>query len=338
MGLVVSSWARLLTDPLHQPVSLKDFSLFSRAMQAFYVWAYYAWKPWTPYDLAPSYSTLHSFNPLAPGFLASAAFVALVSVAVLLWRRRWPAAPGLWLCHLVVLIPVLGLSEYPHSAYDRYSYLQGILWSIVLALLLRRWWERGKRAFLAGTVLTGASMLFALSAWQQVAVWSGTISLHQHLLARLGEHPCRARFEEVLGVHYLRCGLTNQAVACFQNILYYEPRRADRHIYQEQLIPRTCVRLGDLCADQGHYEEALAHYRKAVELDPGSLIARLNVGSTLAALHREAAAVKCLQELVRLQPKSSQAHHNLALAFQKLGQEEDALRHFQEERRLLATQ
>src|SRR5205814_3266220 len=112
------------------------------------------------------------------------------------------------------------------------------------------WWGRGKQAQVAGTVVAGAALLFALPAWQQVSVWSGTITLHENLLRRLGDHPSRARFDEVLGIHYLRCGLTNEAITSFQNALYYESRRADRHLYQDRLLSRTHIRLGDICADR----------------------------------------------------------------------------------------
>ncbi len=59
---------------------------FERIMQAFYVWAYYAWKPWLPFDLSPFYTTLVDFNPNAWPFWLSAALV--IGTTVLLVRRR----------------------------------------------------------------------------------------------------------------------------------------------------------------------------------------------------------------------------------------------------------
>ena len=76
-------------------------------MQASYIWAYYLWKPWAPLHLSPVYTNLLSFNPLSAPFLASAGLVA--GLTAFLWRKRrqWPWALGLWICHLVLLLPAL---------------------------------------------------------------------------------------------------------------------------------------------------------------------------------------------------------------------------------------
>ena len=317
--VLISLRARVSTDALYRPVTLEEVGPLSRLMQALYIWAYYAWKPWAPYDLSATYSTLHSFNPLGAPFLASAAFVLLASGAVLLLRRRWPAALWLWACHLAILVPVLGLTEYPHSAYDRYSYLHGILWSAALAALLYLLWERGKQARLVGMMVSSACMLFALCAWQQVTVWSSTIALYQHIVAHLGEHPSRARFDEVLGLNYLRCGLTNEAVASFQNALYYESRRADRNLYEERLLPRTHIRLGEICEEQGQHGDALTHYEAAFRLDANSVESLLHLGSAHAKLGHHTPALRFFKEALRLQPDNARAHEGIAEILRQSG-------------------
>ena len=338
-GMVaVSLGARVVTDVAHRPTTLEDFSLLSRIMQAFYIWAYYAWKPWAPYDLSPSYTTLHSFDPLGPVFLASAALVLLLTFALLALRRRWPGALALWLCHLALLVPVLGLTEYPHSPTDRYSYLHGILWSVGIAGGLRALWDRQKQACLAGAVVTAASLLFALLAWQQVTVWSDSITLFRTIIASQSEHPHRARFDELLGQCYLRYGLTNEGVASLQSAIYYESRRADRHLYDLGVLSRSRVTLGDIFGDQGRLEDALRQYQAALQADPDSTSALMNMGVTLIALHREAEAMKCFNEVLRRDARNVQAHHNLGLLLRKLGREEEALRHVREEQRLSASQ
>src|SRR6185369_15970823 len=96
-------------------------------------------------------------------------------------RRRWPVLGWLWLCHLVILVPVLGVSEYPHSAYDRYSYLPGLLMVVGLALLLYWVWRHTRAGFLPGVAIAGASVIFALLSWQQVGVWSNSIPFMSNL-------------------------------------------------------------------------------------------------------------------------------------------------------------
>jgi len=318
--LVVTFLALLHTEARYKPMTLEEFPPFSRVMQAFYVWGYYFWKPWAPYNLAISYMTLHSFNPLGLIFLMSAALVLAITVALFLLRRRWPGALALWLCHLVLLIPVLGVTEYPHSAYDRYSYIQGAVWSIALAVGLGYLWTYGRKGQLAVMAVAGASALFALSAWQQVAVWRDTIPLYENLIAHVGEHPDRARADTVLAIHYLRAGLTNEAIASFENAIHYEPLRPDRRWFNEGVLRVANSQLGDIYAQQGRLDQAAVYYRAAAEEDPSGWAAA-KAGSTLAELHQDEEAVKWLQIAVRLQPKNASAQQQLALSLQRLGLE-----------------
>src|SRR5439155_3835773 len=188
---------------------------------------------------------------------------------------------------------------------------------------------------LACIVATAAVLVFALSAWQQVTVWRGTISLYQNLLGRLEESPCRARFDEILGWHYLKVGLTNEAVTSFQNVLYYASRRKDQ-VHQEYMLSRTHTHLGDVCAGQARYNEAWTHYRTALALDPGSVAALINLGSMLIRMDRDAEAIKCFEDALRCKPDSPEAHHNLVVVLRKIGRDREALEHFHAERRLLA--
>ena len=123
------------------PVDLQ-FGLVSRAMQAFYVWAYYLWKPWVPFDLSPVYTTLFEFKPMEWRFLLSATGIIGLTVLFVWKRRQWPLALALWVCHLVLLVPFLGLTEHPNMAEDRYSYMPGTLWSALLAAVLLKWCSR----------------------------------------------------------------------------------------------------------------------------------------------------------------------------------------------------
>ena len=338
-GMIVASLgARVVTDASYRPTTLEDFSFLSRVMQAFYIWAYYAWKPWAPYDLSPSYTTLHAFNPLGWVFLASAALVIVLTAGLLALRRRWPGALALWLCHLALLVPVLGLTEYPHAAADRYSYLHGILWSVGIAGGLRVLWVRQRQACLAGAAVTAASLLFALLAWQQVTVWSDSITLFRSVIAGQSDQPHRARFDELLARCYLRCGLTNEGAASFQNAIYYESRRADRHLYDQGVLARCHVTLGDIFSNQGRLEEGLSHYQAALQADPNSTPALMKIGVALGALHRDTEALKCFEAVLRRDAGHVQAHQNLALLLRQLGREEEALRHVREKQRLTATQ
>ncbi|MBI5801749.1 MAG: hypothetical protein HZA92_13635, partial [Verrucomicrobia bacterium] len=122
-----------VTGSWDKPVTLENFPAFARAMQAFYLWAYYAWKPLLPLDLCPVYPVLMESRFNEAPFLLSALCVLAVSAVLFAKRRVWPAAAALWLAHLGLLVPMLGLTERPHYPHDRYGIINGILWSMALA-------------------------------------------------------------------------------------------------------------------------------------------------------------------------------------------------------------
>lgn len=118
--LLVTLYGRLNPAEMWKEQAVHDqLSRFAQAMQAFYVWAYFVWKPLAPFDLAPVYTTLVSFNPKDWKFIMSTLFV-LGLTGLLFWKRRqWPLLWTLWICHLLFLIPALGLTEHPHYPSDR---------------------------------------------------------------------------------------------------------------------------------------------------------------------------------------------------------------------------
>ena len=326
--------ARAVPDQRYRPVTLAEVGLFPRVMQAFYVWAYYVWKPWAPYDLAPVYPTLHAFHPLDAGFVVSATAVLGTTVVLFALRRRIPGLLVLWICHLVMLVPMLGLSEYPHCAADRYSYVQGILWSVGIAFLLRALWERRERALLAGSVVAAASVIFGALAWQQVGVWRDSIPLYERMVSRMGDHPSGSRWDEALGVHYLRAGMTNAALDRFTNAVACEERRADRRIWDIGIEPRSHQRMGDIFISMDKTSEAADHYRASLEARPTVTLVVLKYATALSRLDRDAEAIGPLQKALEREPGNPALHHQLALCLRKLGRNEEADSQLKEEQRL----
>lgn len=327
--------ARSLTDERFRPVTLTEFGVVPRVMQALYVCAYYVWKPLAPFDLSATYPALHAFKPFAAPFVCSAILVAAAIVAAILLRRRWPAIVVVLGCHVVLLLPVLGLSEYPHSASDRYSYLHGAFWAVVLAFFLHRFWQREPARQIAGWSTALACLCFGLLTWRQSPVWRNTLSVYENIVQRFGDHPSRARFDEVLGVYYLKAGRTNGAIKSLQAAAWFEAHRQDRERYEEHVFPRSNVRLAEIFLAQNNVEKALAHYHAAARAEPNSTVL-MKLSKCLTQAGRHAEAIPALSEALRLDPENPSIHHELGLAFRKLGQPAQAERHFTDERRLLA--
>jgi hypothetical protein len=279
--LLLNAWGRTHTTFIHAP-TLAEFGLLDRVMQAFWVWAYYAWKPWWPFGLSPVYTRLVSFSPTSWPFLASAAAVlALTTFAVVAWRR-FPALSGTWLCHLALLVPFLGLTEHYHFTSDRYSYLVSVAWSVLLALVLLRLWTGGrptwvKAAALAVTLTTVAGL--GVLAHRQAFIWRNTATLFTYTLRQIGSHPYAADIWWRLGLFQAQQGRISEAIASFDRTLAVLPDD-----------PRTLVLKGATQAAAGDLGAAAATLRRAVAVAPGNDDARALLAAVEARRREESGA------------------------------------------------
>src|ERR1043166_4211581 len=320
--LVVTAWARIHAQMWVPPVSLEDFGVFSRVMQAFYVWATYLWKTCAPINLAPMYSTLVSFDPLQWPFLLSAFVIIGVSVALLRNRRRWPAATTIWISYLILLVPMLGLSEHPHHANDRYSYIPALLASLVVAALLLR----VQRIQIRNVALVGSSIILitcGFLSFRQAAHWKNRETLLSYLTSTIGEHPLRSSQDLQLGFVFRGRGEDDKAAASFENALRADPNSFEAH-----------RALADVLSEHRHFDNAIAHYRDALRLNPAGPKARQNFAITLASIGRLNEAAEQFQELIRLNPTDADANHNLAITLGKLGRSDEAKAAFAQAQRL----
>jgi tetratricopeptide (TPR) repeat protein len=107
--------------------------------------------------------------------------------------------------------------------------------------------------------------------------------------------------------------------------------RADSAIYaykqalaQDSSYAPAHVWLGQLYKDQGDYQRALEHTRRALTLDSTNLQYRFFVGTLLLRTDRPKEAIAHLEQVARAQPYHYAAHYNLGRAYARLGQEEQA--------------
>src|ERR1043166_1128195 len=177
------------------PANLEQFGIAERAMQAFYVWAWYLWKHCVPVALAPVYTQLISFHAFEWPFLVSALVVGSISACLFWLRKQCPGLGILWICYLLLLVPLLGLTEHPHNTADRYSYLVSLLFSLALtALLLRLALVTRVRSLV---LLVSGAVLVSLASlsYRQTLVWNNSVSLFEHVVTTVGDHPYRSNCE-----------------------------------------------------------------------------------------------------------------------------------------------
>jgi protein O-mannosyl-transferase len=312
----ITLWARThATGIWEDSTMMKSFGWDARLSQAFYIWAYYLWKPWWPLNLSPVYTTLVWFDPVDRPFLLSAGLVMGLTGLVIWKRRQWPALLALWICYLGLLVPMLGLTEHPHYPSDRYSYIPAMLWSVLLAAGLFK--LRCKPKLFAGSAAVAIVLIALLAAMsiRQIPTWRNSESLFEGILARLGNDPYRADIYCRLGKVYAARNRPDEAIRQYQEAIRLKPD-----------FPEVYYNLGVVLAKKSQADEAIRQYQEAIRLKPDFAEAHSNLGVALAEKGRTDEAISQYQEAIRLKPDFAEAQNNLGYLWAEHGENLDQAR------------
>jgi len=88
------------------------------------------------------------------------------------------------------------------------------------------------------------------------------------------------------------------------------------------------INLGVSLEQENRQPEALAEYRKAIEIEPNRFQARNNVANLLASMGLRDEAYREYQEALRLNPGAAVAHINFATLLSEMGRFNDALNEY----------
>jgi hypothetical protein len=193
--LLVAYWARLHASGIWEPPpSWQSFPASARIMQVLYMLSHYVWRPWWPFGNSPVYTTLVTENFFSGIFILNALLSVSLTVGAFLSRRRYPVLWMLWCCHLLLLFPAAGWFEHPHYPTDRYSYMQGMLWSALFCVLALWLWPRLRMARARSIALALAVVLMVflgMRTLEQQTIWKNGEQLFKYMIAVLGDDPYR---------------------------------------------------------------------------------------------------------------------------------------------------
>ena len=99
-----------------------------------------------------------------------------------------------------------------------------------------------------------------------------------------------------------------------------------RAIRERFIDEASYVRAGNAFRDGGEFGNAVAQYRKALELSPGNVEALVNLGSTLSDMNELQEAVACLGKALEKSPANAVAFYNLGVINAKRGDFDEAIR------------
>jgi protein O-mannosyl-transferase len=280
--LTVGAGHRLMT-------SIETLGVLQRLAISAYSLAFYIWKTVVPWPLSPLYTLFHPVVPWSATYLGPAAVIVVVTLALTLGYRRWPAGLIAWASYLVLLAPVVGiLHNGAQIAADRYTYLAcaplailggaGVAWC-------RRAARSGKLSPRMGTAVMAATALvlvaFAGLTVRQVTVWRDSVTLWTHAAS---VEPASELPVFYLGWALTDAGRFDEAKAHFEGAL----RRVPDHL--PDLKAQLDLHLGIVEQRAERPGEAEQYFRDALAQDPTHAVALIRLGTVLHQQGRAAEA------------------------------------------------
>jgi protein O-mannosyl-transferase len=258
-----------------------------------YLWRTVAPVRLTPLDVLP-------LNPVGNVGVTVVAVLALggISAAAWVWRRQWPSLGAAWACYLVLLVPAAGLVPSGQQATaDRYTYLPGIVVSMLVAGAGARWAAghamRARALVAAAFVIVAAAAVVTRST---LAPWADSVQLWTRVVAL---DPSNDVGLYNLGVAFAAEGRGEEAAARYREALALNPSHPDARTNLSLLDAARLEREGNDLAARGDLASAVARYEQVIALDPRRRHSRAALGMALASLGRTAEAVPHLREAVR---------------------------------------
>lgn len=275
-------------DPMSQQLGTAD-----RIALGLYGLAFYVYKTLVPTNLLPYYPIPRPFNPMAVTALIAAGFIVGLTVLFVAIRKRFPGGLAAWAYYVIMLVPVLGIVQHGSQiAADRYTYLSCLVWPIMLAAGLLWLWQAKRSGSRAGAAFYPAIAVAVVAAGALTPLsWSQT-----HVW----------RDSKTLWTYVLdRAGPCDYAHNNLGTALEPESFR-----------------------DKKIAAEVLAHYERAVEIEPKNYKAQRNVGVALNRAGRRDEAEKHLRAAIDVYPDYANAHNSLGLVLEAKGQHAEAIECF----------
>ncbi|MFN2477097.1 MAG: tetratricopeptide repeat protein [Chthoniobacterales bacterium] len=288
-----------------------------------------------PFDLAIFYP--HPGTALNVGTaLASAAFLALVTLGCILQANRRPWLLVGWLWFGIVLLPVAGIVQIGEmSRADRYTYvsLVGLFLASVHQLsisLTTRIRNSPRPTAWRVSIGSGVAILvaaLAATAWSQTSTWRNSVSVFQRAIdvtddnyvaqANLGSalfaagdrDAGLAHYQEAVRLHAPALAFHRQTAIAAEEA--HDLPRAIQH-YGKFLTLVPCdadvhQRLGGVLFESGDYARALVQYNEALRYNREAIPPRLGVARVLMAQQRTAEARGLLQRILEMDSSNEEA-------------------------------
>ena len=267
------------------------FSLLDRALIAGRLFWFYLGKLFWPQNLTLIYPSWHIDQSAWWQYLFPVASLVLF---VVLWRvgKKWRGPFAAALSFLVLLAPVLG--------FFNLSFFMSTPASDHHAAIFRADHFQYLATIAVIAPVAAGLMKMALSArrrFRPVVQAAGA-----GLLLVLGT------------LTYAHSETFRDSETCFRAVLANNPN---------SVTARTD--LGNVLRNRGELNEAIAQFRRSIEIDPAYKFARYNLGAALLEKGDVPEAISQLRAVLKLDPNHTKAYYSLATALAQIGRSDEAI-------------
>ena len=296
--------------------SYGDYGIGARIALAGYTFWFYPSRFVWPVSLSPMYELPAQVGLTQLRFLLPLLAVIAITFVLVPLRHRWPAGLAAWAHSAIVLLPVSGFVHSGYQlAYDRYSYLSGMGFAILVGAGLT-WAFADEQAPARRRLLaTAAAVLIVATlgaaSWIQAGVWSTSETLWRRATQL---DPTCSICASNLGRVIARPGRFADAEAYVRRAIALRPNRPGPH-----------ENMAVIATMQGRHAEAEEEFRKVVAIRPNHGSSRNNLAVAMANQGRFKEAEKELQEAVRLAPTLLDPPANLAAIYVRQGRHAEAI-------------
>ncbi|MCY4514121.1 MAG: tetratricopeptide repeat protein, partial [Candidatus Tectomicrobia bacterium] len=320
------------------------------------LWFYVGKLLW-PAELAVIYPLwdIRLGDAMAWGYAVSA-----IALAVLLWvsRQRFGRGPFAGAAFFALtLSPVLGFVDHHYMEFslvaDRFQYLAGlgVMAVVIGGVVSAVRWIPSAPVMAARGLVAGILLVLGTLTWLQTGVYRDGVTLFSHIIA---VNPEAWSVHNNLADSLIEAGRPEEAVAAAREAVKRQPRMVaprqnlgaaltmlDRFEEAESTLVEArkmdpqneeiIHAMGELMRKQGHHEEAIMWYLKAISRDPNYAPAHAGRAVSLLTLNRNDEAAQLLNRFLLRRtdgPMTGDLHLLLGRALRKLGRFDDAVTQF----------
>jgi len=279
-----------------------------------------------PLHLNADYVVPNTSSPLELSFILS--FLLIISVMVITYRLFFYSKTLFFsiLWFFVTLLPVLNIIPIENIMAERYLYIPLVGFCILGGQLL----SLIPRSGLKSDILTSWSFPFIISivligfSWQtcnRSKIWFDELSLWS---ATVIDSPQSSRAHNNLGVLYKKMGFIDAAMKEYNTAIQIRPDYSEAHgnianvymnkglsILDKRVLSKTIDNLAKAYVDEGHLKNAIAEYKKSIEISPFNETAHFNLGVTYGKIGLTNDAEIEYKNVIQLNNNNPHAHNNL---------------------------